>query len=92
MQITPPIPFTLLSNRDTASEDARSGGSPRLSLSRTTLEIITRINDSPFPVADTPPIKLSAIAPQPINGESPTLPGIRFGMPPVDVAAAIFPL
>ena len=46
---------------------------------------------SPCPVALAPPISLSAKAPHPINGESPTLPGFLNGIPPVEVAAAMFP-
>src|SRR5208283_4386698 len=47
---------------------------------------------SPHPVHDAPPTELSAYVPHPMRGESPTLPGYLFGVPPVEVPDAITPL
>ena len=49
------------------------------------------MKNSPWPVDETPQTPFWAQVPEPIIGESPTLPGILFVMPPVEVAAEILP-
>src|SRR5579863_10710160 len=74
-----------------ASAATHSGKFPAATRSAAHLASTSFMIGSPQPVVEAAAVLLSAKQPQPIREESPNRPGALLSVPPVDVAAAIFP-